>query len=265
MLPFDYHRARSVDDAVATARRTAGARFLAGGMTLIPILRQRLADPTQLIDLARLAELRFIRAEADAIHIGAMTTHDAVARSDLVASAIPALATLVEGIGDPQVRHRGTLGGALATNDPAGDYAAAALGLGATIITDRRRIAADAFFLGLFETALQPDELITEVVFPVPRRAGYAKLEQQASRYALVAVMAAETADGPRVAVIGAAACVFRLTALEKALAADWSPMAAEKLSVDPQGLNGDIHGSAEYRAHLVQVLAVRAIAAAAG
>lgn len=260
MFPFDYVRAETIEHAVTAAQKTAGSRFLAGGMTLIPILKQRLANPTQLIDLDRLAGLRFILSGEAGIRIGAMTTHDTVARSDLVRSAIPALARLVASIGDPQVRHRGTLGGALATNDPAGDYAAAALALGATIVTDRRTIAADDYFVGMFETALAPDELITEVVFPVPQRAGHAKFEQLASRYALVAVMAAATQHGPRVAVIGAAPCVFRLTALERALAAQWSA-AADIGGIDPEGLNSDIHGSAEYRAHLVSVMAARAIA----
>ena len=261
MYPFDYVRAASIEDAVLAALRTSGSRFLAGGMTLVPILKQRLVNPTQLIDLDRLAGLRFILADADGIRIGALTTHDAVARSDLVRQALPSLAALVAGIGDPQVRHRGTLGGALATNDPSGDYVAAALALAATIVTDRRRIAAEDFFLGMFETALAPDELITEVVFPIPTRAGYAKFEQLASRYALVAVMAAATAAGPRVAVIGAAPCAFRLPALEAALGDGWTATAADGLTVDPDRLSSDIRGSAEYRAHLVGVLARRAIA----
>lgn len=262
MYPFDYARASSIEDAVSAARTTAGSRFLAGGMTLVPMLKQRLANPTQLIDLGHLAGLRFILADTDGIHIGAMTTHAAVAGSGLVREAIPAVARLVDGIGDPQVRHRGTLGGALATNDPAGDYVAAALALAATIVTDRRRIAADDFFRGMGETALAADELITEVVFPIPRRAGYAKFEQLASRYALVAVMAAETTvAGPRVAVIGAASCAFRLPDLETALSRRWHAAAADSLVIDPDGLTSDLCGSAAYRADLVGVLARRAIA----
>jgi Aerobic-type carbon monoxide dehydrogenase, middle subunit CoxM/CutM homologs len=261
MYPFEYLRAETVAGAVAAAQRTAGSCFLAGGMSLIPILKQRLNSPTQLIDLDRLDGLRFVRIGAGGLRIGAMTTHDAVARSDLVQDAIPALARLVEGIGDPQVRHRGTLGGSFAVNDPAGDYAAAALALGATVVTDRRSIAADDFFVGPFETALAPDELITEVVFPIPARAGYAKFEQLASRYALVAAMAADTRTGPRVAVIGAAPCVFRLTALERGLADAWASSASNAVNVDPEGLNSNMHGSAEYRAHLVRVMASRAIA----
>jgi len=265
MYAFDYHRPSSLQEAVQLLKSRPEAKALAGGHTLIPTLKQRLARPSDLVDLAGIPELRGICEEDGRIVIGAATPHVEVERSDLVRSRIPALATLAGLIGDPQVRNRGTIGGSIANNDPAADWPAGVLGCGATVRTDRREIAADDFFTGMFETALERDELVTAVAFPVPERAGYAKFPNPASRYAVVGVFVAKFADGVRVAVTGAAPCVFRLTALEQALAADFSPAAVDVISVDPDGLNSDIHASAEYRAHLVKVMARRAIEAALG
>ncbi len=263
MYAFEYHRPGSVQEAVQLLKSRPEAKALSGGHTLIPTLKQRLARPSDLVDLSGIPELRGIREEGGRIVIGAATTHGEVETSDLVRSRIPAFSTLAGLIGDPQVRNRGTIGGSIANNDPAADWPAGVLGCGATVRTDRREIAADDFFTGMFETALEPDELITAVAFPVPERAGYAKFPNPASRYAVVGVFVAKFADGVRVAVTGAAPCVFRLTALEQALASDFSPAAADGISVDPAELNSDIHASAEYRAHLVKVMARRAIEAA--
>ena len=263
MYDFIYRRATSVADAVAAKRQDADAQFLAGGMSLIPILKQRLASPSALIDLRDLDALRSIRLVGDRLIVGSLATHDAIARSSVVRTAIPALAFMAGEIGDPQVRHAGTLGGAVAQNDPAADYPAAVLGLAAVIVTDRREIAADDFFRGLFETALEPDELIIEIAFPVPERAGYARFCQLASRYPLVGVLAAKTVVGVRVAVIGAGACVFRLAEFEDALTEDFAADAIAAIALPEDGLNSDLHGSAAYRAHLIGVLARRAVAAA--
>lgn len=265
MYEFAYQRPNSVADAVKAGSADTEAKFLAGGMTLIPTLKQRLAMPSALIDLARIPDLAGIRREGDALVIGAMTPHAEVAASAEVRGAIPALADLAAGIGDPQVRHRGTLGGSIANADPAADYPAAVVGLGATVVTDRREIAGDDFFTGLFETALEEGELITSVRFPVPKRAGYAKFRNPASRYAVVGVMVAETADGVRVGVTGAGPNAFRMPEMEKALAANFSPDAVAGVTVSADGLNSDMHASAEYRAHLVTVMAKKAVAAALG
>jgi aerobic carbon-monoxide dehydrogenase medium subunit len=263
MYSFDYVRAASVEDAVAAFREADDARYLAGGMTLIPTLSQRLAAPTRLIDVSRIDRLDGIRLTGAALVIGAAVSHDEVSRSAEVRKNIPALAAMAAQIGDPQVRNRGTLGGSVANNDPAADYPAAVLGLGATIVTDRRRIAADAFFLGLFETALESDELVVAVSFPVPDRAGYAKFRQPASRYALVGVLVARTTGGVRVVVTGASPCVFRHVAMEEALEEKFAPESLDRIETPADGLNVDLHGSAAYRAHLVGVLAKRAVAAA--
>ncbi len=263
MYDFTYHRATSIADAVAVKRQAADAEYLAGGMALIPILKQRLASPSALIDLRDLGELRDICLVGDRLIVGALATHDAVARSPEVRTAIPALAWLAGEIGDPQVRHAGTMGGALANNDPATDYPAAVLGLAATVVTDRREITGDEFFRGLFETALEPDELITGIAFPVPERAGYARFCQLASRYPLVGVLVAKTVLDVRVAVIGAGACVFRVPEFEDALADNFTAEAIGGLAVPADGLNDDVHGSAAYRAHLIGVLARRALAKA--
>lgn len=260
MYDVDYIRAASVADAVAAFAAADDGRYLAGGMSLIPTLRQRLARPSLLVDLARLEELRAIRLDGAALVIGAMATHDQVSRSADVRRAIPALAALAGAIGDPQVRNLGTLGGSLANNDPSADYPAAALALNATIMTDRRRIPAEAFFTGMFATALEPGELIVAVSFPVPHAAGYAKVRQPASRYALVGVFVARTTTGASAAVIGASSRVFRPFEIEQALAEQFSAQALASLEMPAQGLNSDMHASATYRAHLIGVVARRAL-----
>jgi carbon-monoxide dehydrogenase medium subunit len=263
MYNFEYHRPQSVADAAKQLGSAEEAKLVAGGMTLIPTLKQRLARPSDLVDLGRIAELKGIKREGDALVIGAMTRHADVASSDVVKGAIPALAHLADGIGDPAVRNRGTIGGSIANNDPAADYPSAVLALGATVITNKRKIAADDFFKGMFETALEPDEIITAVSFPIPEKAAYMKFPNPASRYAIVGVFVAKTRGGVRVAVTGAAPCVFRATDMEAALAKSFAPDALKGASVKADGLNSDIHASAEYRAHLVGVMARRAVAAA--
>ena len=263
MHPFDYRRAASVEEAVAAFREAEDGAYLAGGHTLLPTMKQRLASPSALIDLAGLTALKGVSVADDAVAIGALTPHAAVAAAPDVRAAIPALAALAGRIGDPQVRNKGTIGGSLANNDPAADYPVAVLGLGATVVTDRRTIAADDFFTGLFETALEAGEIVTAVRFPRPRRAGYAKFPNPASRYAIVGVMAAETAGGVRVAVTGAGPCVFRARGIEAVLGGGLDEK-ADLPSLPADGLNADIHASAEYRAHLVGVMARRAMAAAA-
>lgn len=263
MHPFDYHRATSLDDAETALKTAEDGLPLAGGMTLIPTLKQGLAMPSDLVDLGGMPDLAGVAAEGEVLTIGAMTTHAAVADSADVQRLIPALACLAAGIGDPAVRNRGTIGGSLANNDPAADYPAAVLGLNATIITTRREIAADDFFVDMFETALEAGELIAALRFPKPRRAGYAKFPNPASRYAVVGVFVAETDAGMRVAVTGAAPCVFRQAEMEAALADDFSPAALERIVVSPDGLNRDLHADAAYRAHLTGVMARRAVAAA--
>lgn len=263
MFAFDYVRPRSPEEAVRLRRDRADGLFLAGGMTLIPVLKQRLAMPSVLIDLAGLEELHAISAEAGRVTVGALARHASVADSPLIQTQLPALARLAGSIGDPQVRNRGTIGGALANNDPVADYPAAILGFGATIRTDRRIIGADSFFTGLFATALEPDELITHVEIPVPEAAAYAKFEQPASHYALAGVMVARAADRVRVAVTGAGPGVFRVPAMEAALARSFTPEALDGIAIPAEDLNDDLHASAAYRAHLVVVLAKRAVAAA--
>jgi len=263
MHAFKYHKAGSLADAAAAWSRGDDAKLLAGGQSLIAALKLRLSAPSDLIDLGGIQELAGIRLEAGGITIGAMTRHAEVARSAEVQAKIPALASLAGGIGDRMVRNMGTLGGSLAHNDPVADYPAAVLGLNATVNTDRRKIAADDFFKGMFETALDAGEIIVSVSFPVPRRAAYIKFRNPASRYAIVGVMAAETAGGVRVAVTGAASSVFRVAAMERALAANWSPDALAGIIVPADKLNADMHASAEYRAHLITVMARRAVQAA--
>jgi len=241
----------------------AEGKFLAGGMTLIPTLKQRLAKPSDVVDLAKIGDLKGIKKDGSSIVVGAMTRHVEVATSDVVKGAIPALAALAEGIGDPQVRHRGTIGGSIANNDPAADYPAALVALGATVHTNKRKIAADAFFKGLFETALDASEIVTAVQFPVPEKAAYMKFPNPASRYAIVGVFVAKGPSGVRVAVTGAGPAVFRQKEMEAALGKSWAPDAVANVKVAASGLNSDIHASAEYRAHLVGVMAKRAVAAA--
>lgn len=265
MQTFAYDTPATLADAAAALRRE-DARLLAGGQSLLPAMRLGLAAPSALVDLGRLAELRGLRVEADAVTIGAATTHAEVAAHAGLAAAIPALADLAGRIGDRQVRARGTIGGSLANDDPAACYPAAVLGLGATVVTDRRRITADDFFVAIYTTALEEGEIIGSVSFPRPRRAAWQKFKQPASRFSLVGVFVSEGPAGVRVAVTGAGANgVFRATELEARLAADWSPQALAGATVSPDELLDDLHGSAEYRAALIPVLAARAVAATLG
>jgi carbon-monoxide dehydrogenase medium subunit len=261
MYEFTYHRPDSVNAAAALL--VDDAKLLAGGQTLLATMKQRLAAPDAIVDLGKIAELSGVTREGDSVVVGAMTRHADVATSS-VAQAIPALAALAGMIGDPAVRARGTIGGSLANNDPAADYPAAALALGATIVTNKREIAADAFFKGLFETALGDGEIITKVKFPIPQKAAYEKFRNPASRFALVGVFVAKTAGGVRVAVTGASSSgVFRAAAVESALASNFAAAALANVTVPASGLNTDLHADAAYRAHLIVVLAKRAVTAA--
>jgi carbon-monoxide dehydrogenase medium subunit len=263
MKPFAYHRPASVRDAVALLAATPGAAPVSGGMSLLPVMKLRLAEYPALVDLTRIEELQGIAASAAEVTIGAGVRHADVASAPKIRHGIPALAALAEQIGDPHVRNRGTLGGVLANADPAADYPAAVLALGATIVTDRRRLPADSFFQGLFKTALEPGEIVTRVSFPVPRAAGWAKFRNPASRYALVGVFVARFDDAVRVAVTGAGPTVFRVADMEQALGRDFSDVALSGMTVSADGLNGDIHAEPAYRAHLVGVMARRAVIAA--
>ncbi|BAS00077.1 FAD binding domain-containing protein [Blastochloris viridis] len=264
MYGFQYHRPTSVRQAAHLLRSVPDPKLIAGGQTLLPTMKLRLAAPETIIDLAKVEGLTGIHLEGRSLTIGAMTRHADVAASAIVRGALPALAGLAGSIGDPHVRNQGTLGGSVANNDPAADYPAAVLALDATIVTNHRRINADTFFAGLFETVLEPDEIITKIVFPVPRRAGYAKFSNPASRYAIVGVFVARFSTGIRVAVTGAGASgVFRPAAIEQALARRFSPKSLDGVRLSSGSLNDDIHASAEYRAHLVNVMARRAVEAA--
>ena len=263
MKPFAYHQPDQIPEAVKLLTAIVDSKLVAGGMTLIPTLKQRLANPPALIDLSRLGSLSGITDDGAAVTIGAMTPHAVVAASKVVQARIPGLAALASMIGDPAVRSRGTIGCSVANNDPAADYPAGVLGLGATIITSTREIEADKFFLGLFETALDPGEIITAIRFPVPVKAGYAKFKAPASRYALVGVFVAKFADGVRVAVTGAGSGVFRVPPMEAALSTNFDPSAIAAIKIDTDGLTSDIHAEADYRAHLVTVMAKRAVDAA--
>lgn len=261
MYAFEYQRAQDVAAAVK-AIKASGGKALAGGQSLLGAMKLRLAQPGTLVDLGRINGLSGIKVDAGNVTIGATTHHADVAASAEVQNAIPALAQLAGHIGDRQVRNRGTIGGSLANNDPAACYPAAVLGLGATVVTDRREIAADDFFVGMYETALAEDELITAVRFPRPKRAAYLKFMNPASRFALVGVFVAETSGGVRVAVTGAASCVFRCKELEAALNKSLTPAAAKAVKLSADEFNGDLHATPEYRAHLIPVLAARAVAA---
>ncbi|MBI3376727.1 MAG: xanthine dehydrogenase family protein subunit M [Betaproteobacteria bacterium] len=260
MHAFKYHRASSANEAASIVARNGEARFLAGGQSLVQMMKLRFVSPSDLVDLGSIKDLAGIKADGSGVTIGAMTRHAEVAGSAEVRKAIPALAALAGTIGDRQVRNMGTLGGAIAHADPAADYPAAVLGLGATIHTNKRKIAADDFFKGMMETALQPGELITSVSFPVPKRAAYMKFKNQASRFAIVGVFVADTAGGVRVAVTGAGPCVFRSKELEAALSKSFTAQAAAGVKVSDKGLNKDLHASPEYRAHLITVMAKRAV-----
>ena len=260
MHDFEFVKPSTVAEAVKALGRE-GAQALAGGHTLLPTMKQRLAAPSVLVSLTGIADLKGIRRDGNALVIGAATTHAEVAKA--AAKDYPALARLAGGIGDPAVRNRGTIGGSLANDDPAADYPAAALGSGATIVTDRREIAADDFFQGLFSTALDGGEIITSVRFPIPERAAYAKFEQPASRFALTGAFVARSGSGVRVAITGAGEDgVFRWAAAEKALAANYSAEALAGLTVPPGGLIDDLHGTPAYRANLVKVMTGRAVRA---
>ncbi|MBI1386442.1 MAG: carbon monoxide dehydrogenase [Rhizobiales bacterium] len=263
MYSFNYVRPASVAEAVA-ALADPDARPIAGGHTLIPTLKMRLARPSTLVDISRIPELKGIHRDGGAIGIGAATTHAEIARHPELRAKLPALARLAEGIGDAQVRHRGTIGGSLANNDPAADYPAAMLAIGATIVTNRRNIPADQYFTGLFSTALEQGEMITGIGFQIPDRSGYAKFEQRASRYALTGVFVAKSSGGVRVAVTGAGENgVFRSPELEAALAASFTPAAAAGVALSANGLMSDMHGSADYRAALIVAMAEQAVASA--
>ncbi|MBN8507559.1 MAG: xanthine dehydrogenase family protein subunit M [Burkholderiales bacterium] len=261
MYSFDYQR--PADRAAAAAAAKGDARFLAGGQTLIQAMKLRLSSAERLVDLGGIADLKGITVAGGTVTIGAMTPHAAVARSADVQKAIPALAELAGSIGDPMVRNAGTIGGSIANADPAADYPAGVLALSATIHTDRRSIPADAFFTGMFETALQPGELIVSVGFPVPQKAAYVKHKQPASRFAMVGVFVAQTGGGVRVAATGCKGSVFRVAELEVALTKSFTPEAARVVGVPSAGFNSDLHASAEYRAAMVSVMAARAVAAA--
>ncbi|HET7135552.1 MAG TPA: xanthine dehydrogenase family protein subunit M [Casimicrobiaceae bacterium] len=264
MYAVEYQQPDNVADAASILASTGG-RALAGGQSLVAAMKLRLSQPGTLVDLSLIPELKGIRKDGDRLVIGAMTRHAEIASSDVVKAAMPALASLAQGIGDRQVRNMGTIGGSIANNDPAADWPAAVLACNATIRTDQRGLGADEFFKGMFETALAPDEIITAVDFPAAQRAAYAKFPNPASRFALVGVFVARLADGSvRVAVTGAAPSVFRATAIENALAKSFTPAAAKGVTVDARALNNDLHGSAEYRAHLVCIMASRAVAAMA-
>jgi aerobic carbon-monoxide dehydrogenase medium subunit len=265
MYSTTYHRPSSVDEAVNLFGKGKEAKYLAGGQTLIPVMKQRLAAPSDVIDLGKIKELVGIDVSGDTVTIKAATPHNDVATSAAVQKAIPALAHLASTIGDPAVRHCGTIGGSLANNDPAADYPSAVLALGATVKTNKRSIAADNFFKGLFTTALEDGEIITAVSFPVPAKAGYAKFPHPASRFALTGVFVARTSSGDvRVAATGAfQSGVTRVAAIEQALKSNWSADALANVTIPASGLLSDIHGSADYRANLIKVMAQRAVAAA--
>jgi aerobic carbon-monoxide dehydrogenase medium subunit len=265
MYSTTYHRASSVDEATALFAKGKEAKFLAGGHTLLPVMKQRLASPSDVIDIAKIKDLVGIDVSGDTVTIKAATPHYDVAMSEALAKAIPALAHLASVIGDPAVRHRGTIGGSLANNDPAADYPAAVLALGATIKTNKRSISADDYFKGLFATALADGELITAVSFPIPAKAGYAKFPHPASRFALTGVFVAKTKSGDvRAAATGASQNgVMRVAAIEAALKANWSAAALDGITISADSLMSDLHGTSDYRANLIKVMAQRAVTAA--
>jgi carbon-monoxide dehydrogenase medium subunit len=263
MYAFEYHRPSSSKEALDLAASKSEGKFLAGGQSLVQAMKLRLSSPSDLIDLGAIGELKTLKTEGNTVVVGAMVRHAEVAASSAVQKSIPALAALAGIIGDRQVRHMGTMGGSLANSDPAADYPAAVLGLGATITTNKRKIEADKFFKGLYETALEPAELITAVSFPAPKRAAYMKFKNPASRFALVGVFVADFGGNVRVAVTGAGPCAFRQADMEKALAAKFAPESVAHIKVKPDGLNNDLHASPEYRAHLITVMAKRAVEAA--
>ena len=260
MYDFAYQKPTSLAQAAQLLASDPEAKLMAGGQTYIPTLKQRLAQPTTIIDLSAIGELKGIKEEGTGVTIGAMTTHGEVANSELVKRVIPGLAELASMIGDPAVRNLGTIGGSISNNDPAADYPAACIGLGATIRTNKRELPAEQFFTGMFETALQPDEIVTAVHFPKPQACAYEKFRNPASRYAIVGVLVARTAGGVRVAVTGAGPSVFRWAAAEQALSSNFAAAALDGAALSADGLNSDIHAANDYRAHLVKVMAKRAV-----
>jgi aerobic carbon-monoxide dehydrogenase medium subunit len=266
MYDFKYHRATSARQAANLLAKAEDAKLLAGGQTLLPTMKNRLASPANVIDLGTIAELKGIEQKGRNIVIGAMTTHAEVAQSKVVREAIPGLAALAEGIGDAHVRHKGTIGGSVANNDPSADYPAGLMALGATIVTNKRKVAADEFFQGMFATALDESEMITKIIVPMASKFAYAKFPNPASRYALVGVAVGKKGSAVRVAVTGAGSNgVFRWADAEKALGAKFNGKSVDGLKAASKGLNSDIHASAEYRAHLIGVMAKRAVMAATG
>jgi aerobic carbon-monoxide dehydrogenase medium subunit len=263
MYSFNYQKAKSVDEAAKIIAKDSDAKVLAGGQSLIAAMKLRLAKPSDLVDIGSIKGLSGIKVDGKTVTIGAMTRHAEVAGSSEVKKAIPALAALAGGIGDRMVRNMGTIGGSLANNDPAADYPAGVLGLGATIVTNKRKIAADDFIKGLYETALGKGEIIEQVSFPIPKRAAYMKFKNPASRYAIVGVFVADFGSSARVAVTGAGPCAFRVASMEKALGAKFAPDSVASISVPEKGLNSDLHAKADYRAHLITVMARRAVEAA--
>lgn len=261
MYEFEYHRPRTLSEAIDTLKQAEDGELLAGGQTLIPTLKQRLAQPSDLIDLAGIDEIKGIRREGDALVIGAMTPHAEVATSEQVRDTIPGLASLANHIGDPQVRNRGTIGGSIANADPAADYPSAVVGLGATVNTADKPIAADEFFTGMFETALEEHDVVVSVTFPIPQSSTYEKFPNPASRYAIAGAFVCRIGGRVRVAITGAGPSVFRVPEMETALENHFSPDALQGVEIGSDGLNSDIHASAEYRAHLVTVMARRAVA----
>jgi aerobic carbon-monoxide dehydrogenase medium subunit len=262
MYNFSYQKVSSVADAVEAMQKAEDGKFVAGGQTMLPTMKHRLASPSDIIDLGGVDELVAISADGDSVTIGAMTTHASVAASSDVQAAIPALAKLAGNIGDPAVRNRGTIGGSIANNDPAADYPAAIIALGATVKTNKREVAGDEFFTGMFETALEEDEVITAISFPKAEAAAYMKFENPASRYAVVGSFVAKTGGSVRVGITGATACAHRGMRLEEALNADFSAAAVDPVEIPVEKMNADIHASAEYRAHLVKVMTKRAVEA---
>ena len=263
MYEFNYQKADSIDEAKSFHDAAEEPKYMSGGMTLLPTLKQRLARPSNVIDLAAVPNMSGVEVTSDKVTILARTPHAVVNSNPDLQRKIPALAKLAGGIGDPMVRNRGTIGGSIANSDPAADYPGSIVGLGATVHTDRREIAADDFFLDLFETALEEGEIITKVTYPVPDRAGYMKFPNPASRYCIVGVMVSQKGSDVRVGVTGAGACAFRVPEMEAALATNFAPESVAEIKISPDGLNEDIHASAEYRAHLVTIMAKRAVAEA--
>ena len=261
MYKFNYIKATSIEEASTALSSNPEAKILAGGMTLIPTMKQRLASPEQLIDIRHIEELKFIKNESDSIVIGSVSNHFEVYSSEIVRNNLPSLSKLAEGIGDPHVRNMGTIGGSITNNDPTADYPAACLGLGATIKTTKREIKADEFFIDLFETILDEDEIVTQVSFPIIKNSCYMKFPNPASRYAMAGVFISKSDNEIRVAVTGAGENgVFRWKEMENALLSDWSTSTAETIKLSSEGVMSDIHGNSDYRANLVNIMAIRAV-----